>query len=366
MKALILAGGYGTRLRPLSCTRPKLLFPVANRPVLDWILEGLARSGVEEVILAVGYMADMLMREFGNEKYGLALRYSREERSLGTGGPVKRAEKFLREEDSFLVLNGDILSSIDYEALIDFHEERAAVATIALHEVEEPSRFGVVDIDEGGRIGRFVEKPKAGLAPSNLINAGVYALSPSIFEYTPRGEERFMLETTVFPRVASSHALYGKRFDGLWVDIGTPIDYLNANYAMVDLLFKRGLESGKNRRKESDIEIKNPVVIGGNVKIGKKACLGPHTVLGDGVEVGEGTRVERCVVFKDAFIDSHASLRGAIIGESAFIGKWVKIEEQAIVGDHVMIWDNSTLTRNVVICPNKEIEESVLEQGRIM
>ncbi|MDH5451653.1 MAG: nucleotidyltransferase family protein, partial [Candidatus Bathyarchaeota archaeon] len=159
LKAVILAGGFGTRLRPLSCTRPKLLFPVVNKPILDWTLERLAEIGVKEVILAVNYMAETLMQHYGSARYGMKISYSTEDRPLGTGGPVKKAEKLIGHKEPFLVLNGDILTNMNYAQLLEQHRENGAVATIALCEVDDPSRYGIVELTEEKQITRFIEKP---------------------------------------------------------------------------------------------------------------------------------------------------------------------------------------------------------------
>ncbi|TEU08379.1 nucleotidyltransferase family protein, partial [Candidatus Bathyarchaeota archaeon] len=174
MKALVLAGGFGTRLRPLSCTRPKMLFPLANQTLLDWTLKNLSEGGVDTVVLAVNYMAEALVRYFGPTKFDLGIIYSREGRPLGTGGPIKKAEALLVDGEPFLVLNGDVISDIDYRRIVEYHKSKGAAATIALIRVPDPSRYGAVEMDSEGRVLRFVEKPERGEAPSNLINAGIY------------------------------------------------------------------------------------------------------------------------------------------------------------------------------------------------
>ncbi len=196
MKALILAGGFATRLRPLSCTRPKLLFPIANRPLLDLTLERLAANGVKEAVLAVNFMADALERACGRSKYGVKLRYSRDaptsettgspQSSLGTGGPVKKAEKLLGQRDPFFVLNGDILTDADYREIMERHKNNEGIGTVALRRVADPSRFGVVELSVENRITKFIEKPSRN-APSNLANAGIYVFEPDIFNYILAG-----------------------------------------------------------------------------------------------------------------------------------------------------------------------------------
>ncbi|MFQ6075869.1 MAG: sugar phosphate nucleotidyltransferase [Candidatus Bathyarchaeia archaeon] len=366
MKALILAGGFGTRLRPLTCTRSKLMFPIANRPLLDWILESLARSGVKKVVMAVNYMAEAIERSFGTSKYGMRLEYSRETMPLGTGGPIKRAETMLDEDDDpFFVLNGDILSTVDYADLYKRHMSFKAEATIALYEVDDPSRFGVVEINGRSQILKFVEKPQPEEAPSRLVNAGVYVLKQSVIEGIPPAG-KVSLEREIFPVLAERGGLYGHRFDGFWVDIGKPNDYIIANKMMLDLVAgdRPLLSDGVKIHPEAKIHL--PVALGKGVTIEEGACIGPYASIGDRVTMGKGTRVQESVVFPGAWVGNFTSIKGAIIGEEAILGQWVKIEERCIVGDYVNILDNVTLTQKVKICHSKEVDSSILGPETVM
>ena len=365
MKAVILAGGFGTRLRPLSCTRPKLMFPIANRTLLDWIMEALAKEGVTQVVLAVNYMADALKREFGTSKHGVEIVYSREKKPLGTGGPIKKAEPLLREGNApFLVLNGDIISSVNYSDLFRRHHDFGGRGTIALHEVEDPTRFGVVEL-EGTRITRFVEKPSRQEAPSNLVNAGVYVLDPAVFDLIP-AETKVSLEREVFPIMVSRGGLYGYRFQGLWVDTGKPDDYFLANRLILNRIAEHAPVINEGAKVSSSATILPPTIIGDSVVIDDDACVGPYASIGDGVTLGKGTRVKHAILFPHTWIESYTSITGAIIGEGAIIGRWVKVEDQCIIGDHVMIDDNVTLTKHVKICHNKAVSESILQPSTIM
>ena len=364
MKAIVLAGGFGTRLRPLSCTRPKLLFPVANRPLLDWTLERLAKSGIEGVVLAVNYMAEAFIQRYGNSKYGIQLMYSKEERPLRTGGPIKKAEKLIGHKEPFLVLNGDVLTNIDYAKLVKKHKENKAIATIALYKVEDPSRYGVVELAEKGRVKQFVEKPVSDKAPSSQVNAGIYVLDPKIFEYIPEGKA-CSIEREIFPKLADERKLYGHSFRGMWIDIGELKDYILANQLLLDVEIKKS-KIIKNVSMDEEVKIEEPTVIDGMVTIEEKSKIGPHVSLGERVSVGKGVCIENSVIFPGAIISDFTSIRGAIIGESAIIGKWVKIEDECIVGDHAMIQDKITLTRGVTVCPSKEVSESILSPRRVM
>ncbi len=375
MKAVILAGGFGTRLRPLSCTRPKILFPVANTPLLDWTLEKLAKNKVKKTILAVNYMADAFIKRYGKKAYGMKIFYSRDpypapetlplfQMPLRTGGPIKRAEKLIGRKKPFLVLNGDILTNINYAEFMKKQKASGAIATIALHEVEDPSRYGVVELTEEGRIVRFVEKPTREEAPSNLVNAGIYALNPKIFDYIPEGRP-VSIEHEIFPKLAEEGKLHGYNFQGYWTDIGEPSDYLKANQLLLDMEIKKE-QLGKHAALESETQIHKPCIIGENVTIGSESKIGPYAAVGENVIVGKGVLIENSIIFPRTIISDFTSIKGAVIGEASMIGRWVKIESGCIVGDHAMIHDKVTMTQGVSVCPSKEVRESVLTPKCLM
>lgn len=364
LKAVILAGGFGTRLRPLSCTRPKLLFPIGNKPLLDWTLKNLAKSNVNEVILAVNYMAEAFIHRYGNTAHKMKLHYSRETIPLGTGGPLKKAEDLIGNKEPFLVLNGDIFTTINYAELMKKHKKTHATATIMLHEVEDPSRYGTVELTKTNQITKFVEKPPKGKAPSHLINAGVYVLDPEILKYIPTGQ-RVSIEREVFPKLAAQRKLYGYNLEGLWMDIGKHEDFLHANHLLLDSE-KREFSKTKPTQLGKDVDIENPVAIGKNVKADAESKIGPYAAIGDGVTLGRGVRIENSIIFPNVIISDFTSIKGAIIGEGAILGKWVKIEENCVVGDYAMIKDTVTLTQGVTVCPSKEVTESVLTPKNLM
>jgi mannose-1-phosphate guanylyltransferase len=374
MKAVVLAGGFGTRLRPLSCTRPKHLFPIGNKSQLDWTIEKLAKSRTKEVILAVNYMADVYVQHYKKLKHKPKISFSQDipisdtrtpfQRPLGTGGPIKNVEKLIGRKESFLVLNGDVLTNLNYSQLIEKHRSSKATATIALYRVEDPSRYGVAELANDNRVLRFVEKPTREKAPSNMINAGIYVLEPEIFDYIPSGKP-VSIEREVFPRLAEEGKLYGYNFEGLWIDIGEPEDYLKANKLWLDEEIKRS-QIGKDVHIEKGAEIKNPSTIGNGTTIGEKSEIGSHVTLGEHVTVGKGVYIENSIIFPGTLISDFSSIRSAIIGEAAIIGSWVKIENDCVIGDHAMIRDKVTLTQGVTVCPWKEVAESVLKPECLM
>jgi mannose-1-phosphate guanylyltransferase len=354
---LILAGGFGTRLRPLSCTRPKTLFPIVNKPLLEWIFQRLAQDNIKEAILAVNLQTQFHIRKQHIQKHGLHIRYSIDppKTPLGTGGPIKRAEHLLRSSDPFLVLNGDIFADLRYSEIVKKHTERNALATIALCEVEDPTRYGVADIAKNGQIKRFVEKPEKGKAPTNLINAGIYVLNPEIFNYIPKSRHVSM-EREVFPKLAEQGDLFGHIFQGLWIDIGKPEEYLQTNKMILD-----SLAPMRRVRHSEKFEVINPIAIGKNVSVGEKSVIGPYAIIGKNVTVGKSVEISDSVIFADAKIDDYASVKGTIVGEGATIGKRVKIPSGCIVADQAKIKDNVSLTCKTSVCPAKEVTQNILK-----
>ncbi|MGQ9623738.1 MAG: sugar phosphate nucleotidyltransferase [Candidatus Bathycorpusculaceae bacterium] len=356
MKALILAGGFATRLRPISCTRPKSLLPVINKPLLQWMFERLVKNNVKEAVLAVNHQTEVYIRRHKIPKYGVQVKYSRDpwKKPLGTGGAIKNAEALIGHDSPFMVLNGDIFADVNYMEIIKIHEEKNAIATIALCRVEDPSRYGVAELTGNNRIKRFIEKPPREEAPTNLINAGVYIFSPEIFNYVPKGKTVSM-EREIFPKLAEKGSFYGYVHEGLWMDIGKPEEYLQLNRTLLDLLPNKQFG-----RKKALFEVKNPVAFGREVSVGEKSVIGPYVVLGQNAIIGKNVRIYNSIVFPSAMIGDSTSISGAIIGENVLIGKGATVRNGCIIGDHAKIRENVSLAQNVSVCPAKEISESVL------
>jgi mannose-1-phosphate guanylyltransferase len=361
LKAVILAGGFGTRLRPLSCTRPKILFPIVNKPLLQWTFERLARNSVKDVIMAVFYQTEVYIKQHRVPRSGLHVTYSHDpiRKPLGTAGSIKKAEKQIGNDASFLVLNGDIFADINYAELLETHREKNAVATIALCKVEDPSRYGVAQLTKANRIERFIEKPPPGTAPTNLINAGAYAFSPEIFKHIPEGRA-VSIEHEVFPKLAEQGTLYGHIFNGLWMDIGKPEDYLEINRKM--------LASTPDQQKNApnkNVETKTPVAVDRKVHIGEESVLGPYAVIGKQVTIGKSVHIRDSIIFPGSLISDLSSINGAIVGEGVTIGKSAKIQKGCIIGDHAKIRDNVTLAVGITICPANEVSKSVLTPSHV-
>ena len=350
LKAIILAGGFATRLRPLSCTRPKALFPIVNKPLLQWTFERLSKNGVDKAVLAVNALTQFYIKQNNPAKSGLRIKFSIDppKKPLGTAGPIKKAEKLIGHDEPFIVLNGDIFADINYRDLISTHKKTKALATIALCTVEDPSAFGVAEL-EGNRIKRFIEKPAKGEALSNLINAGAYVLDPKVFDYIPEGRP-VSLEREVFPKIAEEGKLYSYKTEGLWIDIGKPKEYLEANKTILDLIVK-----SKRKQVSNIFEIKDPVALDKGIKIDEKSVIGPYAIIGKNVKIGKHVQITNSVIFEDTEIGDETIIDGAIIGEGAKIGSHVKVGKNCIVADQAKIRNNVNLSRSIAVCPAKEI-----------
>lgn len=354
LKALILAGGFATRLRPLSCTRPKILFPVLNRPIIEWIMERLSKNDIKEVIFAVNYQTACHLKRAKIPSYGMKVAYSYDppKKPLGTGGAIKRAERFLSDGD-FLVVNGDIFADVDYSKIIEMHREKGAVATIALHGAKDPSRYGVAELAENGRIKFFVEKPSTWHSSSSLINAGIYVLNPKVLSHIPKGR-KVSLEREIFPILVKEGTLYGYPFEGLWTDIGKIDDYFEVNKVLLEIFHRKTEKTFRGEGKTAP-----PTVCGDGTFVGKESIVGPYAVLGRKVRVGINVQIRNSVIFDGVSIGDSSVINGAVIGENVTIGKEVTINENCVVGDYAVIGNKVTLAKGVTVCPAKEIFEDI-------
>ena len=280
MQALILAGGEGTRLRPLTLTMPKPVVPLVDRPFIRYMVDWLARHGVDDVVMACGFMAEGVHDVLGDGgDGGPRLRYVAEPEARGTAGAIKFAERFL--DDRFLALNGDVLSDLDLTALVELHEEREATATVALYPVEDPSAYGLVRRTDDGEITEFLEKPDPDQIDNDEINAGAYVLEKSVLDLIPEGEE-CSIEREVFPKLVGK-GLYGRRLEGYWVDIGTPERYLQASW---DILERRVETEPGRRLDERGLLIEDEVEVAKGAEIVAPAMLDGRTTVATGARVG--------------------------------------------------------------------------------
>ena len=353
MKAVILAGGEGTRLRPLTCKIPKPMVPILNRPFLEHMLSHLRGHGVDHAILTMWYLPDVIRSHFGNgEGLGLRLTYTLEERPLGTAGAVKNVEAEL--DGPFLVLNGDIFTDLDLGAMARFHRDSGAMVTIALTQVADPSAFGVVEMDERGRVTRFLEKPSPGETNSNWVNAGTYLMEPEALAQAPSGEHH-MFERGLFPKLLEMGApVYGYRSSAYWVDLGTPASYARVHR---DLLLNAGTPVGHDASGiHASAKISGPVLLGNGCAIGPDAELFGPVVMGAGCRVGEGARIRDAILWKGVSVGRGAELEECIVGDGASVGEEASVGPGCIVGDGAEIGRGNRLDRGMVLWPGAFIQ----------
>ncbi len=343
-QAVILVGGEGTRLRPVTSRVPKPVAPMVERPFVAYILDTLVRHGVERAVFSTGFLAEAIEAEIGDgSAYGLRVDYAVEDQPLGTAGAIANCAGHLRDE-AFFVFNGDVLSDVDLTELAAFHARRGGMATIFLTPVEDPRRYGLVEVHADGAVANFLEKP-GDWEGTALINAGVYVLQPEVLELIPRGR-LFSIERGVFPKLAQAGSLYGHPGRGYWRDIGTPESYLQAHFdilegtvqtAVAEQLGERYSYVAPSARVEPGARLVPPVYVGESVRVGKDARVGPLAVIGAGATVGEGatviesavqsgvtlgdhTQVEFSIVVRDTVIGAGTHLEGAVVGEGCEVG----------------------------------------------
>ncbi|KAJ9056550.1 mannose-1-phosphate guanyltransferase [Entomophthora muscae] len=362
MKALILVGGFGTRLRPLTLTLPKPLVEFANKPMILHQIEGLVKAGVTDVVLAVNYRPETMVSVLKKyeEEYGIRITFSVETEPLGTAGPLALARNILSQDDSpFFVLNSDIICDFPFEKVRDFHNAHGAEGTVVVTRVEEPSKYGViVNQPNSTAINRFVEKPVEFV--SNKINAGIYIFSPKILD---RIELRpTSIEKEIFPAMAADTQLHSFELEGFWMDVGQPKDFLTGTCLYLTSLAKKG--SSLLAPSTEDYVVGN-ILIDPSAKIGKGCRIGPNVTIGPNVLVGDGVRLQRCVIMEGAKIKDHSWVSSSIVGWHSTVGRWCRLEGVSVLGDDVTLKDEIFVNGGRIL-PHKSISENITEPQIIM
>jgi mannose-1-phosphate guanylyltransferase len=336
MKAVILAGGLATRLRPLTIERPKSLVPVLNRYFLEHVLFNLKNSGIEEIVLATGHMGQTIEERLGDgQKFGVRLFYAKEDRPLGTAGAIRNCAAHL--DSSFLVLNGDIFTDINYAELIEFHQKVNATISILTTIVEDPSAFGLISTDRSGRVIDFSEKPKPGTILSGQINAGVYILNPEVLDCIPQGE--CSLEREIFPRLINNgKPVFAYKSDAYWIDIGTPENYLKLNQDMLTGKCRANLIEGlfKEDNPGGPILIGEGTLQGHNVKI-----FGP-TVIGNNCRIEDGAIIEASLLWDSVLVEEGVTIKNSIIASNCRLNCGSQVLN-SVIGPRVSISANTIL-----------------------
>jgi mannose-1-phosphate guanylyltransferase len=315
VRALVLVGGFGTRLRPLTHHRPKQMLPIVNRPMIEYVVGHLVDHGVDDVVLSLGYQPDGFRDAYpGGRCAGASLHYAIEPEPLDTAGAIRFAALDAGIDERFLVVNGDVLTDLDVTAFIAFHDARNAEGTIALHRVDDPSRYGVVLTDARGRVSAFIEKPPRHEAASDLINAGTYVLEPSVIDRIPAGR-RVSVERETFPAMAAAGSLYACADNCYWIDTGTPCEYIQAQLHLVD-----GVRGAPINGIDPDAEVATDAVV-------------KRSVVGAGAVVAHGARVENSVLLPGVRVCTSAVVEGSVVGAGAVVAEGAHVLGGSVVGD---------------------------------
>lgn len=381
IKTMIMAGGKGTRLRPLTLIRPKPMIPLLNKPIMQYMIERLKSFNLTNIIVTLSYMSAHIKRYFKDgSDIGVNINYSTENWPLGTGGSVRKAKKYI--EDTFLVVSGDVVTDINFNEILKFHKEKKAIATLALTHVKDPTHFGIAVLDKANQITNYLEKPSQDKVFSNIANTGIYVFEPEILDFLVKKKGEIDFSKHVFPRlIEESAGIYGFLFDGYWNDVGRPKTYLKATYDILNQ--KSGQEIsgtkvkeeigrigdiwiGKNVKIDDKARVEGPVVIGDNCTIEKGCKISNGSVIGNNVLIKKNTNMEGVVVFSNNIIEENSFLKGCIIDTNCFIDKNAIIEKEVVIGSLVEIGSNCHIkssryiTNNIKILPDSLIDSDYM------
>ncbi|MCG8502083.1 MAG: NDP-sugar synthase, partial [Firmicutes bacterium] len=364
MKALIMAGGEGTRLRPLTCNRPKPMVPVMNKPVMEHIIQLLKQHNITEIGVTLQYMPQIIREYFGDgSDLGVNIRYYVEESPLGTAGSVKNAEEFL--DDTFIVISGDALTDINLSKAIAYHQNNNAVATLVLARVDVPLEYGVVVTDNHGKITRFLEKPSWSEVFSDTVNTGIYILNPRVLAYFNAGE-KFDFSKDLFPLLMEDEQpMYGYVAEGYWCDIGDLSAYQQCHFDILDgkvNIPNHAREIAEKVWVEDPVEIADtaqitgPVLIGSHTKIKDYAAISDFTVIGSDNIIGEYSSFKRTILWKGCNIGQKVQLRGCTLCNKAQVKEASSVFEQAVVGGNTVVKERAVVKPGIKIWPSKTVE----------
>jgi len=374
MKAVVMAGGEGSRLRPLTLGRPKPMIPMVNKPVMAHILELLKKHGFSEVVVTVQYLADNIRNAFGDgEGYGLKITYSLEDTPLGTAGSVKKAQEYL--DETFLVISGDAVTDFNLTEIVNFHQANKAMATLTLYRVPNPLEYGVVIIDDQGHIRQFLEKPSWGEVFSDTINTGLYVLEPAALYYFFK-DKPFDFSQDLFPILLKNNdPLFGYVATGYWCDVGNIQEYVRAT---ADILHRQvqleplGQHIGGDIWADEDVEIApsaqlfGPIYLGQGVKVKGGVIIRGPAVIRDYTIVDDRANIERSVIWRDSYIGERVEVRGSIVGRQCIIKANAVLFEGAVLGDNSVVGEGAVLHPNVKIWPDKQIEPGAIVRSSLI
>ncbi|KAI8912334.1 nucleotide-diphospho-sugar transferase [Powellomyces hirtus] len=360
MKALILVGGFGTRLRPLTFSKPKPLVDFANMPMIFHQIEALAKIGVTDVVLAVNYQPKTMVDAMHEveAKYNVKIHFSIESEPLGTAGPIALAREILGKGDSpFFVLNSDVICEFPFEEMIAFHKSHGGEGTLMTTPVDDPTKYGVVVLKEGTKqIDRFVEKPKEYVG--NHINAGIYIFNPSMINRIQ--PKPMSIEKEVFPYMARDGQLFAMPLRGFWADVGQPKDFLTGSALYLESIHQKAPETLK-----TGDDIVGNVLVAASAKIGLNCKIGPNVVLGPNAVIGDGVRLSNAVLMEGSIVRDNALVRDSIVGWQSSVGKWSRLENVTVLGEDVHIADEVYINGACVL-PHKSVAANILEPKIVM
>ena len=369
MRAVLMAGGSGTRLRPLTCDLPKPMVPVLNRPIAEHIINLLKRNNINEVVATLYYLPDVMRDYFQDGKdFGVEMTYAvEEEQPLGTAGCVKNIQQWL--DDTFVTISGDAITDFDLQAAIAFHRAKQSKATLILTRVPNPVEFGVVITDDSGKITRFLEKPSLSEIFSDTVNTGTYILEPEVLDYLPDNEESDFSKDLFPLLLAKGEPMYGYIAEGYWCDVGHLDAYREAQY---DALYKKvkidfayeekspGIWIGKNTYIDSSAKVESPALIGSNCRIGARVTIEAGTVIGDNVTIGADADLKRPIIWNGATIGEEAHLRACIISRGTRIDRRAQALEGAAIGALSVVGEEAQIAPGVRVWPSKRIESGAI------
>jgi mannose-1-phosphate guanylyltransferase len=356
MQAIILVGGLGTRLRPITYDVPKALVPLRNRPFMGYMLDFLRSGGLDGAVLSVGYLPTPIQEFLAEcDLDGFSVDYAVEDNALGTAGGIKNAERYLADDGPVVAVNGDVLSGMDLKRLIEQHESSGALATITLTSVEDPTAYGLVEVDHDMVVHRFIEKPAADEVTTNLVNAGVYVLEPEVLAMIPPGRE-VSIEREIFPELQARGGLRAYISSSYWRDIGTPRSYLAASHDVLSgaVGVRDGfdfLDVDPSVRIGKNVKLLPPVSVAAGCEIGHQATIGGRSALGRGCRVGEGAVVEGSILLEGAQVEAGAVVRGSIIGKRARVGQDAIVRGLAVLGAGCVVGEGNVLDQGIRVNP---------------
>ena len=368
MKAVILVGGLGTRLRPLTCNTPKPMLPLMGTPFIEWMLTNLRDQGIDEAILAVQYLADRFRDTLGDgSRLGMKVHIIEEPEPRGTAGAVKHVAHLL--DDTTFIFNGDVMTDLDLRAMLAYHRQRQSELTIALTPVEDPTAFGLVETTEAGRITRFLEKPRPEEVTTNMINAGTYIMEPHLLDYIPAGQH-YMFERGLFPTaLQNNHPMFGFASDAYWTDIGKPQTYLDVHhdilngkvrFALPGTQAQDQLWQGQHVSIAASAQIHGTVVLGDGVVIGENVIITGPTIIGAHSVIGAGSQIRASVLWQHNQIGTECVIDRAVLGHRNQVHHNTKIMHGVIVSDDTHIGAHNHLDHGLRLWPNTTLSDAAI------